>query len=252
MKTFASRTHSKLCRSEIVPHIVFLLLPPFLLGFSIPRAFGIQPDSIYMKNIHTVRLFQPANQVSFPSINLNGNNKLELHFDDLDGGVKNYYYTFELCNYDWTPAQVMPMEYIKGFTQNRITDYRFSSIALTKYTHYQVVFPQANSYPTKSGNYTLRVFMDGDTSQVDFTRKFFLVEPLITIAGKVTQPFTPKYFNTSQKISFNIDLKGIKEYNAAQQTHVIVLQNFRWDNAAIDMKPAFIRGNSIEYNSETQ
>lgn len=205
-----------------------------------------------MKNIHTVRLFQPGNQVSFPTINLNGNDRLELHFDDLEGGVKNYYYTFELCNYDWTPAQVMPMEYIKGFTQNRITDYRFSSVALTRYTHYQVVFPQANSFPAKSGNYILRVYLDSDTSRIAFTRKFFVVEPMVTIAAKVTQPFTPKFFSTAQKITFNIDLKGIREFNAAQQTHVVVLQNFRWDNAIVDMKPAFIRGNSIEYNSETE
>lgn len=223
-----------------------------LISLFFHTSYAVTPDSIYMKNIHTVRLFQPASQVSFPSINLNGNDRLELHFDDLEGGVKNYYYTFELCNYDWTPSQVMPMEYTKGFTQTRIIDYRFSSVALTRYTHYQVVFPQANSYPTKSGNYILRVYLDSDTSKVAFTRKFFVVEPLATIVGKVSQPFTPAYFNTGQKVSFNVDLKGIKEYNAAQQTHVVLLQNFRWDNAFMDMKPAFIRGNSIEYNSETQ
>ncbi len=222
----------------------------FLFAFN--TAFAVNPDSIYMANIHTVRLFQPGNQLSFPLLNLNGKDRLELHFDDLDGDVKNYYYTYELCNYDWSPSNTMSMDYIKGFSQNRILDYRFSSVALTRYTHYRVLLPENNSYPTKSGNYILRVYLDGDISKVAFTRRLLVVDAKAAILGKVTQPFTPKYFNTGQKVSFNIDLKGVNDYNAPQQTHVVVLQNFRWDNAIMDMKPAFIRGNSVEYNSETQ
>ncbi len=222
----------------------------FLLAYN--AALAVNPDSIYMANIHTVRLFQPGNQLSFPLLNLNGKDRLELHFDDLDGNVKNYYYTYELCNYDWSPSNTMSMDYIKGFSQNRILDYRFSSVALTRYTHYRVLLPENNSYPTKSGNYILRVYLDGDISKVAFTRRLLVVDSKAAILGKVTQPFTPKYFNTGQKVSFNIDLKGVNDYNAPQQTHVVVLQNFRWDNAIMDMKPAFIRGNSVEYNSETQ
>lgn len=222
----------------------------FLFAFN--SAAAVNPDSIYMANIHTVRLFQPGNQLSFPLLNLNGKDRLELHFDDLEGNVKNYYYTYELCNYDWSPSNTMSMEYIKGFSQNRITDYRFSSVALTRYTHYKVLLPQANSYPTKAGNYILRVYLDGDVAKVAFTKRLLVVESKAAILGKVTQPFAPKYFNTGQKISLNVDLKGVNDYNAPQQTHVVVLQNFRWDNAIMDMKPAFIRGNSVEYNSETQ
>ncbi len=29
----------------------------------------------------------------------------------------------------------------------------------------------------------------------------------------------------------------------------MVLQNYRWDNAKVDLKPAFIRGTSLEYNT---
>ncbi len=53
---------------------------------------------------------------------------MELHFDDLDGDVKNYYYSFVLCNEDWTPAEVTEFDYIKGFSQVRLDTYTSSSV----------------------------------------------------------------------------------------------------------------------------
>ncbi len=67
------------------------------------------PDSIYAKNISTVRLYNSGNQLTMPIIRLNGGDQLELHFDDMDADVKYYYYTYQLCNSDWTPANLGPV-----------------------------------------------------------------------------------------------------------------------------------------------
>ena len=221
-----------------------------LMAITVP-VFAVSPDSVYMPNIETVRLFQSGEQLSFPIINLNGDQRLELHFDDMDADVKSYYYTYQLCNYNWQPVNVGTFDYIKGFSQNRISDYRFSSLALTRYTHYSVMLPQNNSYLTKSGNYILKVYLNGDTSQIAFTKRLLVLNSKTSIAARITQPFAPEYFHTYQKIQFNIDVKGINSFNAPQQVHVVVLQNYRWDNAIVDLKPAFIRGTSMEFNSET-
>ena len=71
---------------------------------------------------------------------------MELEFDDLDADVKNYYYTYQLCNADWTPVQVSTFDYIRGFAQNQISDYHFSSVALIRYTHYHVI-AAGNQFP---------------------------------------------------------------------------------------------------------
>ncbi len=227
----------------------FLVITLCITSFSVSAA--LHPDSIYMPNIHTVRLYQQGKQLSMPLINLNSNDRLELHFDDLDGRYKNYYYTLQLCNFDWTPASMMPMQYIKGFTQNKINDYKFSSVALTRYTHYSAVIPQGNSYPTKAGNYILRVYLNGDTSQIAFTKRMLVLNPKASIIGKILQPFTPQIFKTHQKIQFNVDLSEINGLNATQEVRVSILQNYRWDNAVTNLKPSFIRGSNLEYSTET-
>src|SRR5687768_7061480 len=94
------------------------------------------PDHIYHSNIHSVKLHKYGDIYSYPVLALNGGDMLELHFDDMDADVKNYYYTFQLCNMDWTPANIQTFDYIRGFQTNRISTYRHSSITASRYTHY--------------------------------------------------------------------------------------------------------------------
>src|SRR5690606_18003058 len=124
---------------------------------------------IYRDHISTVKLYVAGNPLAYPVWKLNSTEMLELHFDDLDPVVRNYSYTYQLCNADWTPAILSQFDYIQGFSQQRITTYRNSSIAYTRYIHYQAMLPDRNCRPSRSGNYLLKVFADGDTSRLIFT-----------------------------------------------------------------------------------
>ena len=73
------------------------------------------PDHTYKSNIRSIRLHKAGDPYGYPVIRLNSVDDLDLYFDDLDGGVKNYYYTFQLCNADWTPSNLYIFDYVKGF-----------------------------------------------------------------------------------------------------------------------------------------
>lgn len=210
-----------------------------------------QDAVIYKPYIHTLQLYQYGNQQGLPVYTLNTPDRLQLEFDDLEGSLKNYYYTYVLCDYNWIPVNLNPFDYIKGFTQNRISTYRYSSIAFTNYTHYQAILPDPNAaVPTRSGNYLLKVFLDGNQNEVVFTKRMYVIEPKASIAAEVVQPFTPQFFSTHQKIKFTASIKGVNTFSAAQQVKAVILQNNRWDNAQKDIPPTFVRGNVLEYNSE--
>ncbi|SFE95754.1 protein of unknown function [Chitinophaga sp. CF118] len=232
----------------------FFCLPVLcLLAYILPvtaQDNTVGPDHVYYNNIKSVKLNQAGDQLSYPMITLGGGDKLELSFDDLDNDVKNYYYTFVLCNADWTPAQINQMEYLRGFSENRIQDYRFSSIALQKYTHYSVQLPSQNGYPIKSGNYLLKVYLDSDTSQLVLTRRMLIIGNKAGVSGFIQQPVTPKLFKTHQKINFSVNTAGLNIVNPFDQLKVVILQNYRWDNAIKYPRPLFIKGNTIDYNWE--
>ena len=143
--------------------LIAMLFPFFLLA-------QLQPDKVYSPSIHTVKLFPQNNQLALPVIALNSGDQLELHFDDMVGYARNYFYTYQLCNADWSEAQWSPFDYIRGFQQNRIGQYRVSSVAQVSYVHYQVLLPERNAVPSRSGNYLLKVYADGDLSKVVFTK----------------------------------------------------------------------------------
>lgn len=214
------------------------------------NAFCQQPDKIYMNNIHTPMLFVAGNQFGYPIIKLGSTASLELHFDDLEGRVKNYSYTYQLCNADWTPVDLSPFDYIDGFSQNRITIYRASSVATTKYMHYQMLLPEKNCQPKKTGNYLLKVFLNGDTSKLAFTKRLLVKGEDIPITAQILQPYSPELFKTHQKVQFSIDKTQLNVLNPSQQLKVVVLQNYRWDNAVTGAQPAFMRQNVYEYNGE--
>ena len=209
-------------------------------------------ENTFLPNIASVKLYPYGNQTGYPILTLGSSERLELHFDDLDADVKNYYYTFQLCNADWTPAILNSMDFIKGFSQTRISTYRNASIALTRYTHYQAELPDRNMVPSRSGNYILKVYLNGDTSKMAFTKRFLVVQPVAKIAAHVQQPFNGNIFRTHQKIQFSVNIGSLQASVPNQQVKVFILQNNRWDNAVTNLVPTFVRQNVLEYNTEQQ
>jgi Domain of unknown function (DUF5103) len=209
------------------------------------------PDHIYRPNIRTVKLFKYGDIYSYPVIQLGNNEQLELHFDDMDNDVKNYYYSFQLCNADWTPANVQTFDYIRGFQTNRIGTYRSSSIVQTRYTHYQAILPERNSGPTKGGNYLLKVFLNDDTSRLAFTRRLLVVNKKASVAAQVLQPFNGSLFQTHQRVQAGISTAGTQlNPFSPQDLKLVILQNYNWGSASLIDRPTLFRGNYYEYSDE--
>jgi hypothetical protein len=209
------------------------------------------PERVFSPRIKSVQLFPRGNQLGYPVIKLGSIEQLELHFDDLDANVKNYSYTYQLCNADWTPAMLSHFDYIKGFSQVRLSNYRVSSLAYTRYTHYTAVLPDRNCVPSRSGNYIVKVFENGDTSRLLFTRRLLVVQENSSIAAEIQQPFNGLYFRSHQKVQFRVNInEKVDIINPQQQVKVAILQNNRWDNAITGIKPTFFARKTLEYNTE--
>jgi hypothetical protein len=209
-------------------------------------------EQVLSSNIKTAKLYRYGDQISFPVIALGSTEGLELHFDDLDNRVKNYYYTFQLCNADWTPSMLHPFEYIKGFQNVRITTYRNSSLATTHYVHYQAMVPDRNCYPVRSGNYLLKVFLDNDTSKLVFTRRMVVADTKAAVAAQVQQPFGATLFRTGQKLTITVQTDNRIQVLSPSDLKVVILQNNNWQTSVFIDRPTIYRGNYYEYSDESQ
>ena len=221
-----------------------------VIFFAVSSSYAQMTDHIYQSNIRSVKLHTQGNQIGYPIIRLNSGDQLELHFDDMQADFKYYSYTFILCNEDWMPAMLSQFDYMRGFSNTRIGTYRNSSIALTRYTHYMAQVPDKNSVPTRSGNYILKVFVNGDTSKVAFTKRFLVLDSKANAGATMLAPFNTAIAKTHQKLQFSVNVQNIKPTNVFQQIKLVILQNNRWDNCIRNIQPTFIRQNVLEYNTE--
>ncbi|GAB3352082.1 DUF5103 domain-containing protein [Arachidicoccus ginsenosidivorans] len=201
-------------------------------------------------DIHGVIFSKAGNQLSYPEMTLGSTEALALSFDDFDARLKNYSYTYIRCDQNWQPVLQSSFDYIQGFTDMRIRDAKFSSISRTRYVHYAATLPTSESQIKKSGNYLLKVYLDGDTSKLAFERRMLVVAPKVSVAASVVRPSGQSPTGDQQKLNLSISVNRLRLQNPRDQIKVVVLQNYRWDNAVHELQPAFMRGTTYEYNSE--
>ncbi|MGZ3865437.1 MAG: type IX secretion system plug protein [Bacteroidia bacterium] len=205
-------------------------------------------DRIYVPNIKSV-LIHDANFVLAPAqIDLDAGERIEFSFDDLDGDNKNYWYTVVHCDAIWKPSDLMPQEYLGGFMEEQINNFAFSAGTMQKYTHYRWTFPNNNLKITKSGNYLLKVYLNGNKDKVVLTRRFMVFSNKVSVTGNVHQGAGADDFMNKQEVDFSILYSGYNITNPFTDLKVVVQQNSRWDNALYDLKPIFTKPNELTYD----
>ena len=209
-------------------------------------------DHLYKDSIKTVLLYREGWDLSFPIIDLNANDKLRLRFDVLDNEIHDYYYTIIHCNAEWKPSDLMPSEYIDGFTENHIRDYEHSFNTLFDYVHYTVVFPNEDMKPVLSGNYIIMVYEDYDQENLVLTKRFCVVEPLVKIEPDIKQATLIDLRKNSQEVDFIINTRGLPVNDIFNDIKVKLRINNRWDNEISDLKPLFLKEDQLIYNYEVE
>jgi hypothetical protein len=216
------------------------------------KDFFLFGDFIHKNNIHTVLFNRKGFELAPPEIRLHSQDVLVLRFDDLDADYKNYYFTVVHCNADWTPSELSPFEYLDGFFEDQVRDYSRSVNTRVPYSHYSLEFPNASMQPRLSGNYLLKVYLDGDPENLVLTRRFMVYEQLLHIDAGVRMANLIAYRDTKQQVSMEINTGAYPVSNPHQDLHVVITQNGRWDNAITGLKPRSIMGNRLVYDYEDQ
>ena len=209
-------------------------------------------DYTYKPNIRTIQFHEISWEYSPPIIALNGNEQLELAFDDLDGDQKQYTLSFIHCNADWTPSDLMVSEYLNGFYDLNILNFSFAVGTYQKYTHYSIVFPfnntQQNTQFTKSGNYLMYVYANGDKKDLVLCRRFMVYDNKAGVQASFRQSMGGGSQDNDQHIDFTITGTGYDITNPYRDMQVVMVQNYRWDNAITGIKPTFLNNGQLVYS----
>lgn len=176
----------------------------------------------------------------------------ELQFDDLFGNEADYYYTITQYNYDWTPTILAKSEYLQGMDNQRIMTYQNSFNTLQIYSHYKQAFPNRFNRILLTGNYMVKIF--NDNQELVFSRRFIIYEETVSVPLQIKRSRDLATIEKKQNMDFTIKMGDNNLQNPIQNVKVALLQNGRWDNAIMNIKPQYTLGSDLiyRYNKETQ
>lgn len=229
--------------------LLFLIIASFQLTQAQMRFSN--ENQTYREEIKTVICYNDQKEQSMPVLTLKSAEKLLFSFDDLDAGSKNYWYTIEHYSSDWKPSALSPIEYLESFSEDRLQDYEYASNTLQKYTHYSLSLPNEQISPKLSGNYLLKVYLDGDQNKPVISQRFYVVENRVNVGVQVLPSMQVPLRNRNQKINFSV-FHTSPIQNPFRDLKAIVLQNNMSHTATLNQKPSSIRPGEIQYYDPNQ
>ncbi len=205
-------------------------------------------DWTYKPYIKTAQLHESSYDANPAVIKLNSAELLELSFDDLEADKKFYSVSFVHCTANWESSELMSAEYMTGFFEANFLNFNYSTNTIQKYTHYSILFPQANMQFSKSGNYIAYVYQDSDKEKIILTKRFMIYEDKVTVMATVRQAIGNDEQFEKQHIDFSIINSNYELTNPFTDMKVVITQNNRWDNAVRDIKPTFTEPKQLTYS----
>jgi hypothetical protein len=210
---------------------------------------AIQSDHVFDSRVKTVQLYREGWNLSYPVIKLFSDDKLTLQFD-ITGDISGpYYYTFMHCTKEWGISGISPNDFLEGFPDNEIEDFKHSFNTTVHYMHYKLTFPNDKIQIKVSGNYIIKVYEPCNPEMPVLTRRFMVTESSVKIDTETRLSSMPAGGVRGQQVILGVDLAGLDIIDQYENIYSFILQNGRWDNAVRNLKPDIHGNNKLEYNS---
>lgn len=204
---------------------------------------------IFTDNIKTLQLYLNDNQLDYPVMDIHSNDYITVSFDYMSSDYPHLAYKIQLCHADWTPSSMEELEYMEGLNEVVIEDPIVSTNTTFDYAHFSFKIPNEDLKLLVSGNYIVKVYDTDVPNEILLIGCFSVVDNKIGLRGNVDGKSIYGVKKEYQHLSFELFL-GDKFSVMPDELIVVVRQNGRHDNEVYNLKPTYVKPESIIYDDE--
>ena len=202
---------------------------------------------IFSDRIRTLQIHPDMDPLGEPIWIMNEQTPLIISFDELAEDHRYLRYSLTHCDRRWQPSQLVDSEFLSGFNEQSIDEYRYSRGTETHYVHYTITFPSHDMRPLLSGNYLLRIYDESDPDKTLAQVRLMVVEPKVGISADVTGVTDVDYNAAHQQLTVKVDTEGSDISDPFNDLSVMISQNGRLDNEVTVTKPMRVIGKTLVY-----
>lgn len=211
-----------------------------------------QRNETLLPDIHTLQVENLSREWDMPIVRLGSNNQLLISFDHLTDEYHRFVYKIVHLDAQFRPStSLFERDFVETNAETvPIEDYEESMNTITHYVHYQFVFPNRDIRPKISGNYRLDILLDEDDEPIPVAHVYFYVlDEQINTGLTVTTNTDIDWNQSHQQVEMRLTSSQLEVRDPESELYVYVLQNRRWDNAAINPLPTYINGRELIWHN---
>lgn len=160
-----------------------------------------------------------------------------ISFDELASDRRYLRYQLVHCDRDWRPEQLVDTEFLDGFNEAPVDDYRYSRATLVQYVHYTIRIPDENMRITAPGNYLVRIYDENEPEETLLQARFGVCDFSMDTRATITSRTDIDTNISHQQLEVTVDTRRTPVRDMFGDVYVAVTQNGRVDNAVTVNRP---------------
>jgi len=215
--------------------------------FKILTIFFYLSNVIYCqhRNIKSIELFDLKSGKE--KIIYDINDDIMLSFDNLNSTAQDFYLEIEHNDYKWNKSVIRKNEFLTGYDDVRIKNYKNSYNTIQDYINYQVNLSNNEFKIKESGNY--KIIVNDENGNLIFEEKLIIKEKNSTGVIEITRTDNINYSESSHQLKVTMPCNSC-QINSNQFDYVMVIyKNNNLNNPFILYEPDYsLAGNFIYDN----
>lgn len=205
---------------------------------------------VFDERIKSLQVRLEGDAFADPVVVLGTDDRIVINFDHLAEDREYLRYSLTHCNAFWQPSGLVDSEFLDGFNEGTIDDYRFSRGTTVHYVNYTLTIPNEQVRPTLSGNYLLKVYNENDPDVTLLQCRFMVSEATAPVVVRASAQTDIDYNKSHQQLSIIVDSERARVEDPFNDLVVIVSQNGRLDSETALRQPLRMQGTRSVYEHQ--